>query len=245
MFFFKKKLLPSIWIYWFFSPCFLCYKFVFLCDIMDLRAQSSFIWPSEPLNDQVYTDQKAVGSSGNSYGIMSSLLYSSSSDKEKSTASNTYCRYKTELCRTYEDFGKCKYRNKCQFAHGMDELRSPIRHPKYKTEPCRKFHLTGFCNYGPRCNFMHNEYNEQSTASGSGDSSPFAFDYSLSPPGTPPSPYFAKSVSLVRRASASPPLLLSPGSRAPSPPQPAPETGNKLVVSPYFSFQGLRNQVVN
>ncbi|KAM4567188.1 mRNA decay activator protein ZFP36L1 [Odontesthes bonariensis] len=65
-------------------------------------------------------------------------------------------RYKTELCRTFEESGVCKYGAKCQFAHGMDELRGLSRHPKYKTEPCRTFHTIGFCPYGARCHFIHN-----------------------------------------------------------------------------------------
>ncbi|XP_061684396.1 mRNA decay activator protein ZFP36L1-like [Syngnathoides biaculeatus] len=64
--------------------------------------------------------------------------------------------YKTELCRTFEESGVCKYGAKCQFAHGPDELRGLKRHPKYKTEPCRTFHSVGFCPYGGRCHFVHN-----------------------------------------------------------------------------------------
>lgn len=66
-------------------------------------------------------------------------------------------RYKTELCRPYEESGTCKYGDKCQFAHGGHELRTLARHPKYKTELCRTYHTTGFCPYGPRCHFIHNE----------------------------------------------------------------------------------------
>ncbi|XP_063708589.1 protein TIS11 [Culicoides brevitarsis] len=65
-------------------------------------------------------------------------------------------RYKTELCRPYEEAGECKYGDKCQFAHGIQELRNLQRHPKYKTELCRTFHSVGFCPYGPRCHFVHN-----------------------------------------------------------------------------------------
>ncbi|XP_054473951.1 LOW QUALITY PROTEIN: mRNA decay activator protein ZFP36L1b [Anoplopoma fimbria] len=65
-------------------------------------------------------------------------------------------RYKTELCRPFEENSTCKYGDKCQFAHGMHELRSLSRHPKYKTELCRTFHTSGFCPYGPRCHFIHN-----------------------------------------------------------------------------------------
>lgn len=66
-------------------------------------------------------------------------------------------RYKTELCRPFEENGKCKYGDKCQFAHGKQELRQLIRHPKYKTELCRRFHTSGLCPYGPRCDFIHNQ----------------------------------------------------------------------------------------
>ncbi|XP_061453373.1 mRNA decay activator protein ZFP36L1-like [Rhineura floridana] len=65
-------------------------------------------------------------------------------------------RYKTELCRTFEESGTCKYAAKCQFAHGPVELRGLSRHPKYKTEPCRTFHTSGICPYGARCHFIHN-----------------------------------------------------------------------------------------
>ncbi|XP_043495111.1 mRNA decay activator protein ZFP36L2-like [Polistes fuscatus] len=65
-------------------------------------------------------------------------------------------RYKTELCRPFEESGACKYGDKCQFAHGYTELRNLARHPKYKTELCRTYHSIGFCPYGPRCHFIHN-----------------------------------------------------------------------------------------
>jgi len=74
-----------------------------------------------------------------------------------SASSVNTSRYKTELCRPFEEFGVCKYGDKCQFAHGYAELRSLARHPKYKTELCRTYHTVGFCPYGPRCHFVHNQ----------------------------------------------------------------------------------------
>ncbi|KAG8843709.1 hypothetical protein FRB91_003168 [Serendipita sp. 411] len=65
--------------------------------------------------------------------------------------------YKTELCRSWEEKGTCRYGLKCQFAHGEDELRRVSRHPKYKTEICRTFWLSGSCPYGKRCCFIHTE----------------------------------------------------------------------------------------
>nr|CAD7576866.1 unnamed protein product [Timema californicum] len=79
------------------------------------------------------------------------------SQSEPARANNVNTsRYKTELCRPYEESGACKYGDKCQFAHGVHELRNLARHPKYKTELCRTFHTIGFCPYGPRCHFIHN-----------------------------------------------------------------------------------------
>lgn len=76
-------------------------------------------------------------------------------DSKKQCQSST-SRYKTELCRPYQEYRVCKYGEKCQFAHGEDDLRIMPRHPKYKTELCRTYHSTGFCPYGPRCHFIHN-----------------------------------------------------------------------------------------
>jgi len=73
-------------------------------------------------------------------------------------------RYKTEMCRPFEETGHCRYGSKCQFAHGSHELRSLNRHPKYKTELCRTFHSTGFCSYGQRCNFITNDDERQAPA---------------------------------------------------------------------------------
>ncbi|KAK4053423.1 hypothetical protein OIV83_001588 [Microbotryomycetes sp. JL201] len=63
--------------------------------------------------------------------------------------------YKTELCRSWEERGVCRYGVKCQFAHGPHELRAVERHPKFKSEICRTFWLHGSCQYGARCCFIH------------------------------------------------------------------------------------------
>ncbi|KIY69693.1 hypothetical protein CYLTODRAFT_393387 [Cylindrobasidium torrendii FP15055 ss-10] len=74
--------------------------------------------------------------------------------------------YKTELCRSWEEKGTCRYGTKCQFAHGEDELRRVQRHPKYKTEICRTFWVSGSCPYGKRCCFIHTELPNQGGANG-------------------------------------------------------------------------------
>jgi hypothetical protein len=72
--------------------------------------------------------------------------------EEELTAQNLY---KTELCRSFEETGTCRYGSKCQFAHGVSDLRPVLRHPKYKTEVCKTFHTFGTCPYGKRCRFIH------------------------------------------------------------------------------------------
>ena len=74
---------------------------------------------------------------------------------EQQQPQSSASRYKTELCRPFEESGKCKYGEKCQFAHGKHELRHMVRHPKYKTELCRTYHSTALCKYGTRCHFIH------------------------------------------------------------------------------------------
>lgn len=64
-------------------------------------------------------------------------------------------KYKTELCRSFQVHGSCKYSFRCNYAHGLGQLRSPSRHGKYKTRNCQSYHRTGFCRYGARCSFIH------------------------------------------------------------------------------------------
>ncbi|XP_015413350.1 PREDICTED: zinc finger protein 36, C3H1 type-like 2 [Myotis davidii] len=121
-------------------------------------------------------------------------------------------RYKTELCRPFEESGTCKYGEKCQFAHGFHELRSLTRHPKYKTELCRTFHTIGFCPYGPRCHFIHNADERRPAPSGgtSGDLRTFSARDALHL-GFPrePRPKLHHSLSFSVDAPPSPPDSLS------------------------------------
>uniref|UniRef100_A0A8D0KD61 mRNA decay activator protein ZFP36 n=1 Tax=Salvator merianae TaxID=96440 RepID=A0A8D0KD61_SALMN len=126
-------------------------------------------------------------------------------------------RYKTELCRTFSETGKCKYGAKCQFAHGAAELRTVSRHPKYKTELCRKFYLYGQCPYGSRCHFIHHPEEAQLHAAAT---SPQPLRQSVSYSGVSPArrssplPSLPDPASFTRAASVSPPPssadLLSP-----------------------------------
>ncbi|KAG6579225.1 zinc finger CCCH domain-containing protein 15-like isoform X1 [Cucurbita pepo subsp. pepo] len=63
--------------------------------------------------------------------------------------------FKTELCNKWQETGSCPYGDHCQFAHGIEELRPVIRHPRYKTEVCRMVLAGVVCPYGHRCHFRH------------------------------------------------------------------------------------------
>ncbi|KAF3790505.1 Zinc finger CCCH domain-containing protein 39 [Nymphaea thermarum] len=62
---------------------------------------------------------------------------------------------KTELCNKWQQSRECPYSNHCQFAHGIEELRPVICHPRYKTELCKIVVAGDTCRYGHRCHFRH------------------------------------------------------------------------------------------
>ncbi|XP_062109451.1 zinc finger CCCH domain-containing protein 15 [Humulus lupulus] len=62
---------------------------------------------------------------------------------------------KTEICNKWQETGECPYGDHCQFAHGVEELRPVIRHPRYKTQVCRMVLNGVVCPYGHRCHFLH------------------------------------------------------------------------------------------
>jgi hypothetical protein len=67
---------------------------------------------------------------------------------------------KTELCKNWELFGDCYYKDNCSFAHGELELRNKLlvknsSNQKYKTKPCRSFEEKSFCPFGNRCQYTH------------------------------------------------------------------------------------------
>eukprot|EP00729_Bicosta_minor_P008458 gene8458-4406_t len=66
--------------------------------------------------------------------------------------------YKTEMCKKFLTTinGFCQYGDKCQFAHGAEELRNRDRPEKYQTKPCWNFTTTGNCRFGQNCSFQHN-----------------------------------------------------------------------------------------
>lgn len=67
-------------------------------------------------------------------------------------------KYKTEMCKNWENTGHCEFEHSCSFAHGMDELKIKTDVPKnYKTKLCKRYHKAMYCPYGARCQFLHGE----------------------------------------------------------------------------------------
>lgn len=82
----------------------------------------------------------------------------SQTNSQDISSEDTKLKYKTELCRNFENNGHCKFGNKCSFAHGKAELLNK-RHINlhYKSKKCNKFFENGFCEYGSRCQYLHKE----------------------------------------------------------------------------------------
>ncbi|KAJ1560236.1 hypothetical protein HK405_007792 [Cladochytrium tenue] len=108
--------------------------------------------PSSELG--IRTSQDSVPSATSLGGRIGERRPSLSSKKSKGPKEK-HPLHKTELCRSWEETGTCRYGAKCQFAHSEEELRSVKRHPKWRTKPCKTFWTEGTCPYGKRCGFIH------------------------------------------------------------------------------------------
>ena len=62
---------------------------------------------------------------------------------------------KTELCKNYEIYHDCYYKDQCCCAHGEDELRDNLIFSSYKTKMCKSFQENYICNFGIRCSYKH------------------------------------------------------------------------------------------
>lgn len=96
--------------------------------------------------------------------------------------------FKTRLCKNWVQTGSCQFEDRCNFAHGEEELRTPgdaiptnsifalselsnsvsLKSDRgsedeklsavYKTRMCKNYEKTATCKYGERCNFAHGEH---------------------------------------------------------------------------------------
>ncbi|KAK9762580.1 hypothetical protein K7432_011553 [Basidiobolus ranarum] len=97
-----------------------------------------------------------VGASTSEHQILSPSLHECNNTSAGANVNiKNILLYKTELCQTFQEVGECRYGVKCQFAHGLHQLRRIHKHPKHKTKMCRTFWELGRCPYGKRCCFIH------------------------------------------------------------------------------------------
>ena len=64
---------------------------------------------------------------------------------------DNYC---TELCREHFIKRKCN-REKCNFAHRVEDLHDIVRHSNYKTQTCEKYKMYHKCKYNRQCHYIH------------------------------------------------------------------------------------------
>ena len=76
-------------------------------------------------------------------------------------------KYKTEICRNWENEGFCRFGTECIFAHGSQDLNRKLAVPSnYKTKICKQFtEYPFYCPYGEKCQFLHLPYNPSDQAS--------------------------------------------------------------------------------
>jgi hypothetical protein len=64
---------------------------------------------------------------------------------------------KTELCKNWELYQSCYFKDNCSFAHGENELRvkNNSNNNKFKTKMCKAFAEKKWCQFGNRCQYRH------------------------------------------------------------------------------------------
>ncbi|XVF01612.1 hypothetical protein REPUB_Repub04eG0103600 [Reevesia pubescens] len=74
-----------------------------------------------------------------------------------SSSSGSVGFYKSEICRTWEEFGHCRYASKCQFAHGKEDVRPtcfPFR-GKSEAQMYKSYASTVSSTFGSKSRQLH------------------------------------------------------------------------------------------
>ena len=116
--------------------------------------------PNFGVSPSTHIDAASEASTDSDDNYQASHYYRKITTKQKVCSKD---KAKSSLCRNYSEKGYCPYGYKCQFAHGIEELKCHSDENSYKTKPCISFWRKGYCPYGFRCNFshLHNEQKEQ------------------------------------------------------------------------------------
>ena len=79
----------------------------------------------------------------------------STEKKKKKKNKKKKIKKKTELCKNWEIYHDCFYKDECSFAHGIEELRQNFFFFCYKCRLCKSFNERSYCTFGQRCNYRH------------------------------------------------------------------------------------------
>lgn len=118
---------------------------------------------SFPLNGQFDTksDASTEGEESHEYLNIYNTVNFQAHEQDRDYSSKS--KLKSSLCRNFTEKGFCPYGNKCQFAHGPEELKiNNQANTSYKTKRCHAFLKKGYCQFGYRCNFVHEEIHDSS-----------------------------------------------------------------------------------
>lgn len=111
--------------------------------------ENAFAYPTDSFHDNTYRD----GYEDNSFKFQQENMMLTDSKKQNIDLS----KFKTEMCKNWEENGRCNYGRKCKFAHGKHELmdKALVNKDRYKSKCCNTFHTEYYCPYGSRCLFIH------------------------------------------------------------------------------------------
>ncbi|KAG2703778.1 hypothetical protein I3843_06G144000 [Carya illinoinensis] len=121
------------------------------------RSPSIFSTPVKVEEEVLVMDGILVASLPPGGRYARSATDSGDSTTSSSSSSGGKSLYKTEICRSWEDSGSCRYGSKCQFAHGKEELR-PTRFPaknKSEAQMYKSSSGTGSGTYGAKSRYVH------------------------------------------------------------------------------------------
>ena len=122
-------------------------------SVQTAQTQSDF-------NSNEFTGNYYVFGDNSSY-LSGSTNSASISENEEGRKFETSAKYKTEICKNFQLFAKCKFGSKCCFAHGLEELRDRTQlNNSYKLKVCKNYQEIGYCKYGHRCQYVHFKENE-------------------------------------------------------------------------------------
>ena len=119
--------------------------------------------PSYQATPYHYMDAVSEASTDSDDGYQAPACSRKAAGKNKGTPKD---KAKSSLCRNFSEKGYCPYGYKCQFAHGIEELKCNADENSYKTKPCISFWRKGCCPYGLRCNFSHIHDEHKETVTG-------------------------------------------------------------------------------